>query len=253
MLSIQSDARVPGQVRLGWDGVRWGAAAGPPTAPSIEGRQPGAACRHLMAGLLCPAAPLPHASRYLPFADQYMRSMRLWDPASSAFVFSSRGRPSGAASAGLQAGSGRASTLPFGPPPHLPSALPPQPPPPPCRGRSVRGHPCQRAAAAAACCGPGWRRRRGRQRAAGGACRRAAPCVAGCGLHGLLELELMGACNLSWCSIARCRAHLSSASLGRAAGRAAAPLVPGVGPPHWCRSAPRRAHVAPDPCLTSLV
>ncbi len=43
----------------------------------------------------------PHAAhprplrRYLPFADQYLRSLRLWAPDSSAFCFASRGRPSG--------------------------------------------------------------------------------------------------------------------------------------------------------------
>ncbi|PRW44266.1 F-box SNE-like [Chlorella sorokiniana] len=43
----------------------------------------------------CPFNPsLQFLDRYLPFADQYLRSLQLWDPDSCAFCFASRGRPS---------------------------------------------------------------------------------------------------------------------------------------------------------------
>lgn len=43
----------------------------------------------------CPFNPsLQFLDRYLPFADQYLRSLRLWGPDSLAFCFAARGRPS---------------------------------------------------------------------------------------------------------------------------------------------------------------
>ena len=71
-----------------------------PRAPPI--------CRPSPAGLDQPinraaSAASAHAAArsYLPFLDQYSRSMRFWAPDSAAFCFAARGRPSGARTAGL--------------------------------------------------------------------------------------------------------------------------------------------------------
>lgn len=72
--------------------------------------------------------------RYLPFWDQFSHSMRLWSPCSSAFCFSSRGRPSGgwgwrhglggwAALGGLQCTAAPASAFSPRLPAHSPACL----------------------------------------------------------------------------------------------------------------------------------
>ena len=163
----------------------------------------------------CPWLPVVArcACRYLPFWDQFSHSMRLWSPCSSAFCFSSRGRPSGGVN-GAEWGVGCASRVALCqliPAPasqkiwgrifssSMPACLPAYPSAHlPCSLRGVRGGTHQRAGRAPA--GPSRRRQRPprRQRrlapkplllrpAAGGG---AAAHVAGPRLHGLLELAV---------------------------------------------------------------
>lgn len=106
--ALQPHARVPGQVRSAAGGRLAACPALGAPAPVQPAR--GASRTELCHAMLVSAAPacVPgpwplnpptqppfRCHRYLPFFDQYSRSLRLWSPDSCAFCFCARGQPAG--------------------------------------------------------------------------------------------------------------------------------------------------------------